>query len=60
MGFPNDNHKKEDVMKKHNQIGQSNGDSKLTVQDLKTVGSWKTSDEKAPRPLPSACTCWPQ
>ena len=58
MGFPNGNHEKEDVMKNHNQI--SKGDNKLTVKELKTVGSWKTSGEKAPRPLPSACLCWPQ
>ena len=47
-------------MKKHNQIGQSNGDNQLTVKELKTVGSWKTSEEKAPKPLPSGCVCWPQ
>ena len=45
-------------MKNHNQI--SKGDNKLTVKELKTVGSWKTSEEKAPRPLPSACVGWPQ
>jgi len=47
-------------MKGLNKIGSSNGDSKLTFKDLKTVGSLKPSDEKAPRPLPSACLCWPQ
>ena len=47
-------------MKKHNQIGQSNSDNQLTFKELKTVGSFKTSEEKAPRPLPSGCNCWPQ
>jgi hypothetical protein len=44
---------KEDVMKKHNK----NSVSQLTY---KTVRSLKASDEKAPRPLPSACAGWPQ
>ena len=42
-------------MKQHNKSGKSN---ELTIKVLKTVGSFKT--EKAPRPLPSACACWPQ
>ena len=40
-------------MKEHNK----NSISKLTY---KTIGSLKTSDEKAPRPLPSASVGWPQ
>ena len=40
-------------MKEHNK----NSVSKLTY---KTVGSWKTSEEKAPKPLPSACAGWPK
>jgi len=46
-------------MKNHNQIGKG-GDNQLTVKELKTVGSFKPSEEKAPRPLPSGCLCWPQ
>ena len=59
-GHPNDNNMREDIMKKHDQIGQGNGDNKLTFKELKTVGSLKVSEEKAPRPLPALCTCWPQ
>jgi hypothetical protein len=47
-------------MKNHNQISQTKLDSQLTFKELKTVGSLKPSEEKAPRPLPSACACWPQ
>lgn len=40
-------------MKKHNK-------SSVSQLTYKTVGSWKPSEEKAPRPLPSYCASWPQ
>jgi hypothetical protein len=45
-------------MKEHNKTGSTA--NQLTYKELKTVGSLKPSEEKAPRPLPSYCAGWPQ